>query len=433
MLGGGTWTMQNKILPGSYINFKSTSDTAQSLAERGTVAYLVNSSWGSDVNIITAQEFANDSLKLLGYDYMADEMLPYRELFRHAQKAVIVNASSGGVNAGNTFATAKFKGTCGNSLKTVIEVNEGVYAVTTLYGTDEVDTQYVTSASELVSNDFCDFKSSATLAATAGTAFTGGTNGTVTSTTLSGALGTLEAHDFNVLCSALGDDYDSQLVSYTKRMRDDYGIRFQFVYTSDENPEDDDESIIWVQLRDVDGEETTDGLEWTAGALAGCALGESLTNKLYDGEITTLGESESSQIGLEGLINSGVFAFHRVHGSLRVLKDLNSLTTVSTQKGEAFKSNQVIRVCDTINNGVRKLFDEKYMGLNPNNKAGRSALWADIVAFIENIETQNAIEDFSSADVTVEQGEKRTDVVVNVWLSPVYALERLYMTVYINQ
>ena len=36
-MGGGTFTVQNKILPGSYINFVSTASAA-TLGERGTAA-----------------------------------------------------------------------------------------------------------------------------------------------------------------------------------------------------------------------------------------------------------------------------------------------------------------------------------------------------------------------------------------------------------
>ena len=37
-LGGGVWVTQNKILPGSYINFVSVKRANASLGERGYVA-----------------------------------------------------------------------------------------------------------------------------------------------------------------------------------------------------------------------------------------------------------------------------------------------------------------------------------------------------------------------------------------------------------
>ena len=37
-LGGGFFTAQNKVLPGSYINFVSAKQTGSALSERGVVA-----------------------------------------------------------------------------------------------------------------------------------------------------------------------------------------------------------------------------------------------------------------------------------------------------------------------------------------------------------------------------------------------------------
>ena len=38
MLGGGNFTVQNKVLPGAYINFVSTQTVATNIGERGVVA-----------------------------------------------------------------------------------------------------------------------------------------------------------------------------------------------------------------------------------------------------------------------------------------------------------------------------------------------------------------------------------------------------------
>jgi len=38
-LGGGNFVIQNKVLPGSYINFVSASAASSALSDRGIVAY----------------------------------------------------------------------------------------------------------------------------------------------------------------------------------------------------------------------------------------------------------------------------------------------------------------------------------------------------------------------------------------------------------
>ena len=47
MLGGGVFVTQNKILPGSYINFVSLASATSALGERGTVAILFLDDWNT--------------------------------------------------------------------------------------------------------------------------------------------------------------------------------------------------------------------------------------------------------------------------------------------------------------------------------------------------------------------------------------------------
>ncbi len=46
-LGGGTFTSQNKTLPGSYINFVSAARAQALMGERGTVTMGLELNWGS--------------------------------------------------------------------------------------------------------------------------------------------------------------------------------------------------------------------------------------------------------------------------------------------------------------------------------------------------------------------------------------------------
>ena len=45
-MAGGTWTSQNKIQPGVYINTKSRGNLSVSIGEKGTVAIAEPLSWG---------------------------------------------------------------------------------------------------------------------------------------------------------------------------------------------------------------------------------------------------------------------------------------------------------------------------------------------------------------------------------------------------
>ncbi|MBQ3565907.1 MAG: hypothetical protein IJA12_01890 [Oscillospiraceae bacterium] len=117
---------------------------------------------------------------------------------------------------------------------------------------------------------------------------------------------------------------------------------------------------------------------------------------------------------------------------MRVLTDINSLVTISDTKGKVFKSNQTIRVIDQIANDIAVIFNDNYLGTVPNDSAGRSALWNDIVTHHDSLMTARAIQDFTSKDITVSQGEDATSVVVTDAVTPVCAMEKLYMTVTVS-
>jgi hypothetical protein len=85
-----------------------------------------------------------------------------------------------GTPASNKYAKAKFPDVRGNDLKIVITVNaedEESYDVITMYNDNIVDSQIVSSAVELVDNDYLTFITTAELVETIGLPLTGGTNG----------------------------------------------------------------------------------------------------------------------------------------------------------------------------------------------------------------------------------------------------------------
>jgi len=166
---------------------------------------------------------------------------------------------------------------------------------------------------------------------------------------------------------------------------------------------------------------------WVTGASAGCAVNASNTNKKYDGEFTIA--CDYTQAQLVKAIRSGEFTFHRVGSEIRVLQDINSYVTFIDEKNELFADNQTIRVIDQIANDIAVLFNTKYLGVVPNDAAGRISLWSDIVKHHEQLQEIRAIENFTDSDVTVTQGNTKKSVVVNDLVTVVNAMSKLYMTV----
>ena len=105
------------------------------------------------------------------------------------------------------------------------------------------------------------------------------------------------------------------------------------------------------------------------------------------------------------------------------------MITTSDTQGAVFKDNQTVRVIDQIANDIAVLFNTKYLGVVPNDAAGRTSLWSDIVQHHEQLEKIRAIENFADSDVTVEQGNTKKSVVVTDAVTVVNAMSKLYMTV----
>lgn len=345
MLGGGVFVTQNKVLPGSYINFVNASNATATLGERGTVAIALSLGKAKGTVIeITRSEFVKDSKNILGFDYDATEMTPLREIFCNSNKVYVYDA----------------------------------------------DTQ----------------------------------------ATVSDIINALEPYDFNILCAYTGTAEDiTQYITSIKSWRDDMGKKCQLVVYNATTP--NHEGVInLVSTVSDNGAPAYALVAWLAGAEAGCEINESCTNMLYNGEYTVI--CNKTQTQLEECINNGQIAFHLVYGDVRLLEDITSLTNTSVDKGQDFKSNQTIRVIDQIANDIAKLFNTKYLGRIPNNASGRVSLWADIVAHHRQLEELQAIENFDSSLLTVEQGNTKKSVVVNDCVTVTNAMAQLYMTVIIQ-
>lgn len=431
-LGGGTFVTQNKILPGTYINFVSAAKASATLSDRGIAAMALELDWGVDNEVfeVTSGDFQKDSVKLFGYDYTHEKLKGLRDLFKNIKTLYAYRLNSAGVKATNTYATAKYSGVRGNDLKVIIQKNtddNSKFDVKTVLDTSLIDTQTVAAASELKDNDFLIWKKDVTLAVTVSTPLAGGTNGAAVATgDYQTFLNKVESYSFNALGVVSETPAVNELFSaYGKRLRDEMGVKFQVV--------------TWKTAADYEGtvnvknEVSDDGwskaslVYWVTGIIAGCEVNKSNLNKKYDGEFTV--NADFTQTQLENAIKAGEFTLHKVGNELRVLQDVNSLVTISDTKGDVFKDNQTIRVIDQIANDLAVLFKNKYLGTVPNDAAGRISLWTDIVKHHEQLQNIRAIENFADTDVTVSQGDTKKAVIVTDVVTVVNAMAQLYMTV----
>ncbi len=429
-LGGGTFLVQNKILPGAYINFVSAANASATLSDRGVAAVGLALGWdfSDEILEISNGDFQKDSLKLLGCGYSDDRLLPLREIFLNATSVLVYPLDgNGAVKAECEIAVARRAGSRGNDISISVSEGDGGFVVSTLVGGAKVDEQNAADMSGLSDNNFVKFKRDAVLQAVSALPLSGGKDGEVTIEAHQKFLDKLENYSFNaVCCLAVDNDIKKIYAAFCKRLRDEVGKKFQVVLY---NFAADYEGVVNVKNPCSDGLESALAA-WVCGICAGTAVNRSALNRRYDGECMVFADYKQKE--LEDAVRSGEFALHRVGSELRVLMDINSLVSLSEDRGEIFRDNQTVRVVDQIGNDIAVLFASKYLGSVPNDAAGRVSLWNDIIKHHKQLQDIRAIENFSEADVTVEQGDTKKSVVVYDAITIVNAMAKLYMTVTIS-
>lgn len=434
-LGGGKWTTQNKMLPGTYVNFVSSAAVSSAISDRGVVAMPLTMEWGVDGEVfeVTSEMLQNESLKIFGYPYSHAKLKGIRDLFLHAKTAYFYKLNKG-VAASNKYGTAKYTGALGNKIRISVAANvdeSSKFDVKTVFDNVTVDEQIAITKAEIKDNDFVKFSPGLTLEEDAGTPMTGGTNGSlVTGTEYQSFLDKIESYSFNILaCPSTTTEIKKLFVAFTKRLRDEVGMKFQTVLH--QNSTADYEGVISVENDVTDSDaELSDLVYWVAGLQAGCAVNKSTTNKIYDGEYSV--KVDYTQKQLEDALQNGKYILHRVGNGVRVLDDINTLITYTDEKGKDFSRNQVIRVLDQIAIDTALIFNNRFLGKIQNNESGRTSFWSALVDHHKELESLQAIDTFETSNLVVTQGDNKQSIVVTDMVKPVDAMTHLYMTVTVN-
>lgn len=344
---GGTWTSQNKILPGAYINFLTNAPLSITVGDRGIVALLQEVSKGTKGEI---------------YRITALDQSQWPE----------------GVTAEDKLLTNEaLKGA-----QTVIVYNLGV---------------------DHIADDVED------------------------------ALEALQTENFNVICYPYDDEgsaaIKSAIQTWVEAMRDDEGVKIQAVLA---NYDADSEAIINVTqgVKLADGTELTSAqaTAWVAGVTAGANINQSNTGRKYVGAVDVAPRMTKSE--MEAAVQNGEFIF-KVDSAQNVtaVYDINSLTTITPEKGKQFTKNRLVRTIDGINNDITTIFESNYVGKVDNNPDGRSLLRATLIEYFNELQRLNAIQNFQPEDVTVSPGADSDAVVIDCYIQPVDSVEKIYITV----
>lgn len=446
-LGGGIWLVQNKILPGTYINFVSKEKPIVDMVDRGYATMALELDWGPSGEIFRVEmdEFQKNSQSIFGYDYAHDKLKGLRDLFLHLKTGYFYRLNSDGEKATNTFATARYAGTRGNDITVAVQSDpdaDGKFVVYTYLITDgvtkTVDKQTgIGKISELEDNEYITFNSTATLTVTAASKLTGGTNGSqVTAADYQSYLELIEPYYYNVMAYPGADaSIKTLLYTFIRRIRESTSLKAQLVAF---DIEANHEGVISINKNNAikdSGYEAGSVVYWVAGAEASCPINETVGNMIYDGEFTLT--AKMKQYELEQAITKGQFTFHvvtdpasgDVNGDIRVLKDINTFTEFSKKKTKDFAYNQVIRVLDNLAMDKSRLFNKYHLDKTINDEQGRISLWNDGVALLKTYQQIRAIQNFDEKDLEIpQQGNDKDTVIWTMEVNPTVCMEKLYIT-----
>ena len=459
---GGTWTTQNKRRPGAYIN---TIGAAQPKADTSLGrTLLVNNvvlNWGAKG--VTELDSNSDFKALLGESLNTPELGALRETLKGALTVLFLNDNDGEKSTITNDAlpwtfTAKYPGTKGNNLHVTVVKDpndETRITVSTIYGTEVVDQQVIrtTTAGGLKSNEYIDVVHTTdevpgvddkpatnkleSLANSTTYDLVGGTTKPVDITELLNDA--LETEQFNVVTAAgfePKNEIHPLIAKAVERLREDEGYKVRAVVPLYEGGYEYDYEGVSVVANGVvleDGTviDTTTATGYFAGISSATDSSKSLTYSEYPGAITS-NPSMNNELTIRGL-NSGWVIYTAKRGSRVVIEqDINSLTTYTDTKPKEFSKNRIIRTLDQIATNTEDVFENMFIGKVNNDTSGRDLFKANRVSYLRDLSDGGIILDFDPEDITVESGNDKDAILVNLAVTPIDSMEKLYMTIVVQ-
>jgi len=431
-MAGGTWTTQNKVRPGAYVNVRSNGNVGTSDSITGVVALPLALDFGPEGEVIEIN--VSSDLTRFGYDLTHEKLLLLREALKQAATVLLYRVGSGGKAAaveGSLSVTALYGGTRGNDISVISKENvniTGAFDVETYLEGRLIDSQTAKTIGELSNNRLVSFTGEGDL-----TAFSivleNGSNTAATANDYMTFFSKIQVYDFNTIALPVKDEVTKAAgASFINRMRNEEGKKCQLVvagYAANS------EAVINIKNGVVLSDGTLISPEqataWVAGASAAAGVATSLTYKAYDGATDVTQRYLNSEIITS--LQNGEFVFTEKRGSAVVEQDINSLRSFTTEKSRDFAKNRILRVLDDIANNSKKTFEDNFIGKVNADQDGRELFKADRISYFNSLQGAGAITNFSADDVVVEAGNDKDSIVLNVQVQPVDAMEKLYMTV----
>lgn len=445
-MAGGTYkASQAKVRPGTYVNMKNGQARTPITSSRGVaILPLIGYDWGDRGKMIQISAGSPDAhIGELGRSvYDANDFMRMLRLMLMNAATVYVWIIDGGVKATKAItiaasktmtATAKYKGSLGNTIKIVSVANASSgFDITINFNGEEVETfEGLATVADLIAagSEYVDFTGTGTdaLAAFASTTLADGADTITGNTGYTDFLDACENIRFN--CMAWPDStaaLQTALLTKIKYIRETIGWKCQAVAP---NFAADYEGIINLTNGFVYDDVDLDAAKataWLAGATAGADYVTSLTYAQVVGATGVVGGLSHEQAEAAILAGKSFFSVAE-DGSVILEYDINSLVSQSDDKPGNANKNRPLRVYDSWCNDCLTTFvpgryDNDSDGWTVMEGLGRAML----VAYQEDgaITNVEAEEDF-----WVDQEKSRGDsTYIVAGLQAVDSADKYYIT-----
>ncbi len=451
-MAGGTWKAQDKRRPGAYINVVGNGqrETTSSL---GRVLLVRDKGLGWGKTGVVEVDANADFTKKLGTTLDDPALIALKETLKGASKVLVLNPNKGTAatltKEGLPWTiTANYPGEKGNQITVSVEVSPtdpNTATVSTIFGTKLVDEQVVKfdELDKFTGNDYITAKK-VTDSGSRPAAFTnvsGALTGGVTNAPDNTEVllnEALENEEYAVVTTAgfePSSNMNKLVAEAVKRLRESEGRKVRAVIPTDESTVYNYEGISTVvngyTLGDGTNVDVKDATGFFAGISASADAATSLTYFDVEDAISAYPKLDNEKT-IKAL-DAGQIVFTTRPGQRVVIEqDINSLHKFTAEKPMSFSKNRVMRTLDEIATDTENTFEKVYLGKVGNNANGRDLFKADRIAYLTSLQNRNIIQAFDNTDITVEAGNDVDAIVVNLAVTPVDAMEKLYMTMVVR-
>ena len=486
-MAGGTWRIQNKVRPGVYINVKGDGKPVLT-TPFGRLLMFQNKALGWGKKGIIELTATSDFTALTGHKNTDEVLAPVYEALKDAETVLLLNDFDGGAKSTSTKAgvytiNAKYEGEQGNNISVsfapsplVDDAKTQDITVTTLFGTKQVDQAKITlplankeaiTAAELtdekqleVHNDYVDITFGTNPADVtkelkgngeyplytaifngltqnaANVSLTGGSNGT---NKVVDDMNDYLENEFYAVATTAGWDESSNihklLVEEIKLLRENVGIKVRAVVPNEQGAVYNYEGVSTVLNGYVLNDGTVISPNIAAARFAGMSASATPDQALTYTQLDDAAEARpklNNDKTIEALKAGQIVFTTRAGNRVVIEQDINSLTKFTSIKPKDFSKNRIIRTLDEICTNTTQTFETSFLGKVSNNEAGRNVFKANRIGYLTGLQNQNMIRDFENSDLTLSQGDEKDAVLMELYVTPVDAMEKLYVNLIVR-